>query len=202
MREFDHALFYAINRWPEGLSPFFFFISECSKWLPVRILLVSLFLGMLWHPRTRLAAIYTVIAFPLANELTDVLKAGFQGLRPCVELPDVILRVNLLTSYGTASAHSANMAAVATVMTYCLGWRIGIGWVILAFATGLSRMYVGVHYPYQVALGWVCGFLVAAAVIACGEAIRRQRNKANPEGPLGGSSDQGAPGSPSADLQS
>lgn len=198
MRDLDHALFYGINRWPEGLSPFFVFLSECTKYLPVVALLVATFLIMLWHPKTRLAAIHTIIAFPLANEATDILKAGFKGLRPCVELSDVIIRVNKLTSFGTASAHSANMAAVALVMTYFLGWRWGSFWIAVAFFTGLSRIYVGVHYPYQVLLGWACGLIVAFAVIKSGEWLRRKLGKANPEAPLAASSDQCVPESPTA----
>lgn len=171
LRGLDLAVFYAINRWPETVSPFFYFLSECTKWKPVRFTLVGIFLAMLAWPRTRRAAVYIIIAFPLANEFCDVLKAGFKVLRPSVELSDAIIRVNKLTSFGTASAHSANMAAVAFVMTACLGWKWGIGWILIAFFTGLSRIYVGVHYPSQVLLGWICGTLVAFLVIRAGDAL-------------------------------
>lgn len=201
MREFDLAVFYAINRWPEGLSPFFFFMSESNKWLPMRLFLLGLFISMLLHPRSRNAAIYAVVSWPLANELTDILKAGFRGMRPSAELADAIIRVDRLTSFGTASAHSANMAAVATAMTYFLGWKWGSIWILVAFFTGLSRIYVGVHYPYQVLFGWFCGFAVAMTVIKIGEAIGRWRKASRGEGPEQ-SSDRDAPASPSAPTQS
>lgn len=84
-------------------------------------------------------------------------------LRPCVELPDVHLRVDTMTSFGTASAHSANMAAVATAFTFYFGWRAWPWWVV-AFMTGLSRIYVGVHYPSQVLFGWLTGIIVAGSI--------------------------------------
>lgn len=171
MRSLDIALFHAINRWPDSVAPFFVFLSECTKWKPVRFALVAAFFAMLAHPKTRRPAVYVLFAFPLANELCDVLKDGFRMKRPCVDLPDVLLRVNKLTSFGTASAHSANMAAVAFVMTYCLGWRWGLGWILIALFTGLSRIYVGVHYPSQVLLGWVCGTLVALLVVKLGDRL-------------------------------
>lgn len=175
MRAIDHAIFYAINRWPDALSPFFVGLSECTKWLPMRIFLVLLFLGMVWQKSTRRTAILTIIAFPLANETTDIFKASLRVLRPCVELPDVILRVEKLTSFGTASAHSANMAAVATVFWWTMGWRWGLPWAIIAFLTGISRVFVGVHYPTQVVFGWTCGIAIASAVIAVAEAIKKRR---------------------------
>ncbi len=119
-------------------------------------------------------------SWPLANGITDVLKAGFQGLRPSVELADAIIRVDRLTSFGTASAHSANMAAVAYVFTRTFGvW--GIPWIVVALMTGLSRIYVGVHYPTQVLLGWSCGVLAAFMVTETWEAFLRVRSRRTSE---------------------
>lgn len=184
MRALDLAIFHAINRWPESLTPFFYFLSECTKWTAIRVALLSIFIAMLVVQRTRRAAIYIIIAFPLANELCDVLKDGFQVIRPSVDLPDAIIRVNRLTSFGTASAHSANMAAVAFVMTYCLGWRWGVPWILIAFFTGLSRIFVGVHYPSQVLLGWTVGVAVAFVVIRLGDAIAAKIKRRREEQPV------------------
>lgn len=181
MRELDLALFYAINRWPDELAPFFFHLSEATKWMPTRVLLVGLWLFLILRPQTRWGGVGLVLAFPLANELTDQLKAFFAGLRPCYELPDVILRQNFMSSFGTASAHSANMAAVAVVMTWYYGPKWGSLWIAIAALTGLSRIYLGAHYPYQVLFGWFCGVAVALLVIAALERLKARFGKASPE---------------------
>lgn len=173
VRQLDVSLFRWVNEWPDSLAPFFVFWSESNKWTWVRIVLLLILIGMLVrNPKTRGAAIAMLIAWPLANELTDVLKAWLQMQRPCVDLEDVRLRVKLLTSFGTASAHSANMAAVAFAATYRLG-KWGWPWIPVALFTGISRIYVGVHYPSQVLFGWICGILVAFAVVKGLEAIER-----------------------------
>ena len=59
-------------------------------------------------------------------------------------------------SFGTASAHSANMMAVATLFLI-VDRKWGTFWLAIAVLTGLSRIYVGVHYPQQVLLGWLVG---------------------------------------------
>ncbi len=179
----DRSVFYWINGWPDWLNPLFQLMSEGNKWWVVRIGLGLLATWLIWKKPTRVPTILALIAWPLSNVVTDALKHGFQVPRPCVELPDVHLRVELLTSFGTASAHSANMAAVATGMFLGLGWRAW-PWMVLAFLVGLSRIYVGVHYPSQVLLGWGVGILVGFIVFHTGMALIRLRTaKATESGP-------------------
>jgi undecaprenyl-diphosphatase len=168
MRNLDERVFHWINNWPEALSPFFWFLSEATKITPGRILLLGLILTLLIVKKTRKATIYALISVGLANELTDFIKWAFPMARPCVELSGVHLRTGLLTSFGTASAHSANMAAVAAVFLLLHG-RWGLIWLFFAVATGLSRIYVGVHYPSQVLLGLGCGILMGDGVVRLGE---------------------------------
>jgi len=161
----DEALFRWINGWPDGLTPFFWFLSEATKQDWVRIVLALYVLGLLLaNARTRRAAVLTLLAWGIANGFTEALKNAFQMTRPCVDLLDCSLRVGKLTSFGTASSHAASMAAVAFVMTAVLG-RWGWFWIPIAFLVGLSRIYVGVHYPSQVMLGWFCGAF--AGLLAC-----------------------------------
>lgn len=171
----DEQLFRSINSWPESLAPVFWFFSEGSKEPRVRLAMV-LFAAYLFvsSPARRKAVVQVLLSFLLANGLTDLLKVGFKVARPCVELADIVVRVGPLTSYGTASAHSANMAATAFVMTYYFRWW-GVPWILIAFLTGLSRVYVGVHYPSQVLLGWVVGLVASASVVKGWEALARLR---------------------------
>lgn len=182
MQGLDQSLFRAINGWPDWMDPFYQLMSEGNKWLPVRILLGGIILWFAFKGgRWRAAAILAVLAWLVSNELCDVLKNGLQMARPSVEMQDaeLILRVKRLTSFGTASAHSASMAAVATVFTWLLG-RWGWPWIALAFFVGLSRIYVGVHYPSQVLFGWCVGACVATVAVLCWNAILRWRAKPEP----------------------
>lgn len=160
----------------------FVFFSEATKMPVGKILFGLVGLALLIHPKTRRAAIFSILGVVLANLTCDVLKASFQGVRPCVELADVNLRVGKLTSFGTASAHSANMAAVATVFIRQHKWW-GTPWLVVALLTGLSRIYVGVHYPYQVALGWIVGAFSAYLLLETWNAYRRRKTEQSPAEP-------------------
>ena len=109
MRSLDVTLFHVVNGWPEWLAPPMVFLSEATKYTPVRAVLVVLVVFLLARRATRRTAWQLLVAFPLANEICDVLKNAGQMARPCNELADVVLRVDRLGSFGTASAHSANM---------------------------------------------------------------------------------------------
>jgi undecaprenyl-diphosphatase len=177
LQALDVQTFYWINGWQLGpLSPVLVFFSIALGELWFRVVLAAIVIYLLvrnW--RTRMTLLGAILAAGLANEITDWLKAWFAGPRPYHVLPDVISRVGEAgpQSLATASAHSANMAAVATVFWLFLGWKWGLLWALIALFTGLSRIYVGAHFPVQVLLGWAIG--VGAGFFICFllEAIRR-----------------------------
>lgn len=182
------------------MEPVFLFFSEGNKWWPVRILLLGVLVFLIWKKSTRTPALVAMFAWPVANAATDWLKFWLQMPRPSAELVDAIVRVERLTSFGTASAHSANMMAVATVFLF-YNRTAGLVWLVVALMTGLSRIYVGVHYPYQVLLGWFVGFFVAFVAVKTWQSFRRLRERRAAEGgslpadrPV-----QGSPESPTAD---
>jgi undecaprenyl-diphosphatase len=177
----NEGLLRAINRWPEWLAPTMRFFSEATNYSWFKVLLALLLLGLIVAKgRYARAAVQALIAFPLANGITDLFKHFAPHPRPFQELSDVILRAGWSDSAGTASAHSANMAAVAFVFTYHLGWW-GSPWILVALLTGFSRIYNGVHYPYQVLLGWTCGCVAAFVVIKAWELILTKRNSVREE---------------------
>jgi undecaprenyl-diphosphatase len=172
VRELDLRLFRSINEGPDWLEPIMVFLSLATKLWYVDLALLLLFIYFIWHKPLRTPALLAMVSWPVANAACDWVKYGLQMPRPCVELTDVVLRVPLLTSFGTASAHAANMMAVAVAFLF-YNWRLGTAWLVVALATGYSRVYVGVHYPYQVLFGWALGALVAFVAVKTWEAYRR-----------------------------
>lgn len=171
----DEAIFRWINNWPDWPAPLFVFLSDATKMTEGRLMLGLVALGLaLAGNLGRKALFLGLAAVGIANEMTDVLKGTFQMPRPCVELDDVVMRVGKLTSFGTASAHSANMAALAAIFWLAFRWKSSI-WIAVALLTGLSRIYVGVHYPSQVLLGWTCGVFAGILVWYCWAAWVRLR---------------------------
>lgn len=176
MHGLDVRIFHWINQWSPQWSGLFVFFSEATKDADVRIGIAVIFLLLLGAgPTTRKAGLTALATLLVSNSFAEGFKHMFHMLRPCVELDQYILYVGKLDSFGTASSHAANMAALAFVFCYYFKWW-GIPWALAAIITGLSRIYVGVHYPSQVLLGFLCGLFSAFLVIKTWEAFLRMRS--------------------------
>lgn len=200
MGSWNDSIFWSINHWPQEWNSFLKFFSVALSLPVVKIGLGLMLVGMIArNAKTRKAVILALISIGIANTITNVFKEGLPMNRPFQDMryqelqkdgtwselkPAMVsqasdrtmnLRVGDSTSKGTASAHSANMAALAFAMCYFVR-RWGTPWIAVALLTGISRIYTGAHYPYQVLLGWGCGLFSALVVIKTWEAFVRMRN--------------------------
>ena len=76
------------------------------------------------------------------------------------------------------SGHTCAAFAAGLSWARALPWRWGrIAAVVLAVLMGLSRLYVGVHFPTDVAAGAVIGALCAWAAWRAWEAYEERKNR-------------------------
>jgi undecaprenyl-diphosphatase len=115
----------------------------------------------------RLPAIVSAIAVAIA--LSDgigshVLKPWLARQRPCYALPAAAVRwIDAASDVGSMpSLHAANFFALAVVAT-AIDRRLALPSFALAIAVALSRVYLGVHWPGDIAAG-ACWGAIAGAV--------------------------------------
>ena len=72
-------------------------------------------------------------------------------------------------SYSFPSGHTASSLACAVVLC-SLAPRLRVPLYVLAALIGLSRVYVGVHYPLDVLGGALWGFVVGTAILSLEDA--------------------------------
>ena len=77
--------------------------------------------------------------------------------RPYTELSNLIL-LGLGTDYSFPSGHTAT----STAMAYLLSKEYN-RWIfmLIPFVVGISRLYIGVHYPSDVLGGFLLGLFIA-----------------------------------------
>jgi membrane-associated phospholipid phosphatase len=173
----DIALFHHVNQgWANPLFDWLMpALSHGNKhWFGI-LLMVGGWLYVLLRlgSRGRWAAVLLLVAVVLSNELSDLGKHSIESLRPCVELAGARVIGDSLTSQGMPSGHAANTAAAATVLFFSLGRRWWPIW-LLPFAVGLSRIYIGVHYPLQVLAGWAVGIAVGLLLVGLWRLLERR----------------------------
>lgn len=108
--------------------------------------------------------IWSFAAFLAAHILTNfMLKNIFARPRPFLIMESVRLLVPPPDSYSFPSGHAALGAAWAVVNHKFKG-PFNYAFVAAAFLIGLSRIYVGVHFPFDVIAGWLTGYLCGVFV--------------------------------------
>jgi membrane-associated phospholipid phosphatase len=97
--------------------------------------------------------------------LNSALKLAFVGPRPYW----IDLRVDALTtetSFGVPSGHAMNAASVWGGLAVSLrkrwAWPVAL---FLIFMVGVSRMFMGMHFPHDILLGWLFGGMLVLAYI-------------------------------------
>lgn len=149
-------------------------VAFSSRAVPAMAAVVGLALFAARRTRRRLAAfVGGALAVALADPLNHWLfKAWVMRPRPCHTDPAIETLVRCGTGYSFPSNHAADgaAAAVAVIVAARLAPGPALAVLLAGLCVGASRVFVGVHYPSDVAAGWlvgaVCGALAAFAALA------------------------------------
>jgi len=118
-------------------------------------------LPLLRRGQARIQAIKDAFFIGLSVTLTAAIVAGIKILvafpRPFTTLPNLHILISLPDSYSFPSGHAALTMALATAVYF---YRKNLGTILfaIAFAVGMARIYVGVHYPLDVGVGFLLGY--------------------------------------------
>jgi undecaprenyl-diphosphatase len=108
----------------------------------------------------------------IAESVSGALKAQVARDRPPVTDPDPEPLVRLPETHSFPSGHATVSFACATVLALAVP-RLRVPLYLLAALISFSRVYVGVHYPFDVVAGAVLGYGLARALRMLARALRR-----------------------------
>ncbi len=165
---YDVQLFLFLNNLR---NPFFDFVFWWASvpliWIPVYIILLYLVIKV-YRWQSIFILIFTIILVSLTDQISvQFFKDTFMRLRPSHN-PEIQSQVVTLNGYcggqyGFVSSHAANYFGIAAFLSVLFFRRIRFfipSVMLWASLISYSRIYLGVHYPADVACGAILGLII------------------------------------------
>ena len=170
MTVIDETIFHAVYGLPAIFGLASYFLTQTATYYVVLIISAALFLV-----GQKQVSIQIFLKSSLALALALLIKEILERPRPNVLFDDIVVRFEQTASYGFPSAHTALAVAVALGLLpfvqakyHTVIWF----WVVMI---ALSRIYLGVHTPFDVIGGVLVG-LIASLCIQIVTNITAQKN--------------------------
>ena len=133
--------------------------------------------GYLWLTQRHKLALFVVISIPAGSLLNTLLKGFFARSRP-----DIVPHATSVALSSFPSGHAMMSAVVfltlgallslstenTRIKVYILSWS-----VFLTVLVGISRIYLGVHWPTDIIAGWIAGGTWAMLCLLAGHWLMR-----------------------------
>lgn len=121
--------------------------------------------GLAWWLLNKRAALTVAVGGVTAWWLAKFVKAMVERGRPGDLLETVrLFSGEVFGGYGFPSGHATFAAACATILYYQIGRKYRRYLILLVLLVGLSRMYLGAHFPLDIVGGWALGAVVGAGL--------------------------------------
>ncbi|MCK1992006.1 phosphatase PAP2 family protein [Peribacillus muralis] len=166
---FDSKVMALIQGWESplltGIMKFFTYIGSTGSIIVLSLFILFFLYKVLKHRLELILFIVVMAGSPLLNVLV---KLCFQRTRPDLH------RLIEIGGYSFPSGHAMNAMSLYGILTFLL-WRhikaragrivlIVIG-TMMILAIGISRIYLGVHYPSDIIAGYLAGgFWIAISI--------------------------------------
>jgi undecaprenyl-diphosphatase len=164
--EWDKEIFVYLNTLGiEEYDTFWTVATEIISWTPVFILFFVL-IKMAYPGKEGNYKAFTVLLLLLFVLLaTNLTKGFFERLRPNnnEQLRDLIRILSNPKSFSFFSGHAATSFAITTLVYLFLRRKMRFSWLFYLWPLifSFSRIYVGVHYPFDILIGSCVGIFFA-----------------------------------------
>ena len=146
-------------------------IRFSETWTWSLLLIAVVFVVLRDRPLTEALMILFGIALCVlaADQISSsIIKPWVARLRPTHD-PELVFQIRHISGragqYGFVSSHAANTFAVATFMSLFFRHRVmTVSLYMWATIVGISRIYLGVHFPLDVFCGALLGIVVGWSV--------------------------------------
>ncbi|AJA49822.1 PA-phosphatase-like phosphoesterase [Clostridium pasteurianum DSM 525 = ATCC 6013] len=116
-----------------------------------------------FYLRTRILSIETTASIILSSLIARFIKIHVSRIRPYITLKNLYTKKIGIDNYSFPSGHTTVAFSIGTIIALNTP-AIGFFSILAAIAVGISRMYLGVHYPTDVFVGMILGTLTSLSI--------------------------------------
>jgi undecaprenyl-diphosphatase len=158
----DESLFRAMNQAGSNIGLDVFMVALAILGMTY----VLVFAGpLLWWKKRRELGFDVVVLIIVSDLVVEALKLLFMRERPSAVLTDSNTLswgfFTTATSMSFPSGHASRAFAMAVLIAFSTRHRVGALMLVFAALVGLSRIYLGLHWPSDVLAGALLGVLLA-----------------------------------------
>jgi len=156
--KWDESLFLMVN----SLSNFFMDYFLLSITILGSSILWILVIILLWFKGKRDLSIHLFYAFLIDSLFLIFLKFGFERPRPIKTFQNFLIDYDMGPSFP--SGHTQRAFSEMIILSSYYG-KFKYLFLVLSFLVGLSRIYLGFHYPLDVLIGVLNGVVIGSSVL-------------------------------------
>lgn len=154
----DSIITNMVTSWP-ALKPFFLAVTALGD--PIATIAIGLFVAIYGYYQTNIRLIISGLTVWFTLGLGAILKLAIGRIRPDTDYANNLQ----IVTYSFPSGHAAGSMVAYGLLAY-LAWHLlphpwsyiivgALG--ILILLIGISRIYLGAHFPSDVIAGWLLG---------------------------------------------
>lgn len=167
INKFDEAVIRLVSQLPRGMRPFFELMSYVGH--PVTTCLIGLMIAFYGLAKQKPAIVLSGASVWLALLISTALKHVMERARP---LTDYVAGMRI-HSFSFPSGHTTGSTIAFGLLAYYgyhflpspFNYVALVFFVLLIFLVGISRIFLGAHYPTDVIAGWTLGAIILSLVI-------------------------------------
>lgn len=167
LHKFDSNLTHSIQAWPDWVQPFMMVVTSVGQ--PAVTLAIAFAISALGLMRANVPLVVSGLVAAGTLGVGTLLKILLHRDRP---ITDYVLMMRFET-FSFPSGHSLGSMVSFGLLAYLLWHFLPHPWglvligvlTLLIFFIGVSRIYLGAHYPSDVLAGWLVGSVALVIII-------------------------------------